>query len=84
MPDHCNPSFLPYWKRNIVTGEIIGYYVDLLQELSRYAGFNYTINKHCEVLVSCSGQKIQKRFKKEQTETFRNKQEPSGAACKLL
>ena len=43
MPDHCNPSFLPYWKRNSVTGEIIGYYVDLLQELSRYAGLNYTI-----------------------------------------
>ena len=48
MPDHCNPSFLPYWKRNNVTGEIIGYYVDLLQELSKYAGFNYTIKDSSE------------------------------------
>ena len=43
MPDHYNPNRLPYWQRNSVTGEIIGYYVDLLQELSRYAGFNYTL-----------------------------------------
>ena len=44
-------------------------------------------NKHCEVLVSCSGQKIQKdskRNKQEQTGTNRNLQEPSGTACKLL
>ena len=34
-------------------------------------------NKHCEVLVSCSGRKIQK-------DSRRNKQEPSGTACKLL
>ena len=35
------------------------------------------VNKHCEVLVSCSGQKIQKG-------TNGNLQEPSGTACKLL
>ena len=48
MPDHYNPSRLPYWLRNSVTGEIIGYYVDLLQELSRYAGFNYTLEDSSE------------------------------------
>ena len=48
MPDHYNPNRLPYWQRNSVTGEIIGYYVDLLQELSRYAGFNYTLEDSSE------------------------------------
>ena len=48
MPDHYNPNRLPYWQRNSVTGEIIGYYVDLLQELSRYAGFNYTLGDSSE------------------------------------
>ena len=50
MPDHCypNPSQLPYWQRNSVTGEIIGYYVDLLQEISRYAVFNYTLETSSE------------------------------------
>ena len=43
MPDSYNPSFLPYWKRNIDTGEITGYFVDLLEELSRSVGFNYTL-----------------------------------------
>ena len=51
-------------------------------------------NKHCEVLVSCSGQKIQKDSKRntqEPSETFRNLQETSRncmqatvTACKLL
>ena len=48
MPDHYNPNCLPYWQRNSVTREIIGYYVDLLQELSRYAGFNYTLEDSSE------------------------------------
>ena len=43
MPDNCNPSYLPFWKRNIDTGEITGYLVDLLEELSRSVGFNYTL-----------------------------------------
>ncbi len=43
MPDSYNPSFLPYWKRNSATGEITGYLVDLLQELSKSVGFNYTL-----------------------------------------
>ena len=43
MPDNCNPSYLPFWKRNIDTGEITGYFVDLLEELSRSVGFNYTL-----------------------------------------
>ena len=43
MPDSCTPSYLPFWKRNIDTGEITGYLVDLLEELSRSVGFNYTI-----------------------------------------
>ena len=43
MPDSVNPSFLPYWKRNSDTGEITGYLVDLLEELSRSVGFNYTL-----------------------------------------
>ena len=43
MPDSYNPSFLPYWNRDIETGEITGYFVDLLEELSRSVGFNYTL-----------------------------------------
>ena len=43
MPDQPAPNYLPFWKRNNDTGEIIGYYVDLLEELSRSVGFNYTI-----------------------------------------
>ena len=47
------------------------------------------INKHCEVLVSCSGQQIQKDSKMNKQEpsgTFKNLQEPSATvtACKLL
>ena len=43
MPDQPLPNYLPFWKRNNDTGEIIGFYVDLLEELSRSVGFNYTI-----------------------------------------
>ena len=43
MPDSYNPSFLPYWKRSSDTGEITGYLVDLLEEISRSVGFNYTL-----------------------------------------
>ena len=48
MPDSCNPSFLPYWNRDIDTGEITGYFVDLLEELSRSVGFNYTLEDSSE------------------------------------
>ena len=43
MPDQPAPNYLPFWTRNNDTGEIIGFYVDLLEELSRSVGFNYTI-----------------------------------------
>ena len=43
MPDQPLPNYLPFWKRNNDTGEIIGFYVDLLEELSISVGFNYTI-----------------------------------------
>ena len=49
-----------------------------------YSQGGMKLNKHCEVLVSCSGQKIQKdskRFKKEQTGTFRNLQELHASYC---
>ena len=59
MPDHTFPSYLPYWKRNIETGEIFGYYVDLLHELSRYAGFNFTLKDSSEFLTYDSLGKIQ-------------------------
>ena len=45
--------------------------------LTRENSLRASFNKHCEVLVSCSGQKIQKNSK-------RNLQEPSGTACKLV
>ena len=48
MPDSCNPNYLPYWNRNNVTGETVGYYVDLLKELSRSVGFNYTLEDSSE------------------------------------
>ncbi len=48
MLDYAVPNYLPYWKRNSDTGEIIGYYVDLLEELSRSVGFNYTIEDSSE------------------------------------
>ena len=48
MPDSYNPSFLPYWNRDIDTGEITGYFVDLLEELSRSVGFNYTLEDSSE------------------------------------
>ena len=65
MPDHYDPNRLPYWQRNSVTGEIIGYYVDLLQELSRYAGFNYSLEDSSEFSTYGSLGKMTKKNLKE-------------------
>ena len=60
MLDYAVPNYLPYWKRNSDTGEIIGYYVDLLEELSRSVGFNYTIEDSSEFQTYDSLGKIAK------------------------
>ena len=64
MPDSCNPSYLPYWKRNSDTGEITGYFVDLLEELSRSVGFNYTLEDSSEFVTYDSLGKMTKKFLK--------------------
>ena len=64
MPDSVNPSFLPYWKRNSDTGEITGYLVDLLEELSRSEGFNYTLEDSSEFVTYDSLGKMTKKFLK--------------------
>ena len=64
MPDSCYPSFLPYWKRNNDTGEITGYFVDFLEELSRSVGFNYTLEDSSEFTTYGSLGKMTKKFLK--------------------
>ena len=64
MPDSVNPSFLPYWKRNSDTGEITGYLVDLLEELSRSVGFNYTLEDSSEFATYDSLGKMTKKILK--------------------
>ena len=64
MPDSCIPSYLPYWNRNSDTGEITGYLVDLLEEISKSVGFNYTLEDSSEFVTYHSLGKMTKKFLK--------------------
>ena len=69
MPDSYNPSFLPYWKRNSVTGEMTGYFVDLLEELSRSVGFNYTLEDSSNFTTYDALGKMTKTYPEKNTKT---------------
>ena len=52
--------------------KVLGVVID--KDLKWDSNTSYLVNKHCEVLVSCSGQKIQKDLNLNLPWTFRNLQ----------
>ena len=43
LPDSAIRNFPPFWTKNNHTGELSGYFVDVLREIFRHTGMTYTM-----------------------------------------
>ena len=43
LPDSANTNYPPFWTKNNITGELTGYFVDIMREIFRHTGMTYTM-----------------------------------------
>ena len=43
LPDSAAQNYPPFWTKNNITGEMAGYFVDVMREIFRHTGIPYTI-----------------------------------------
>ena len=51
MPATIRPNYTPYWMWNKGTGELEGFFVDLLQEIFESMDLNYTLENKIDDMI---------------------------------
>ena len=43
MPDSVIPNYPPFWTKNEYSGELSGFFVDIMKEIFRHTNMTYTM-----------------------------------------